>query len=207
MKDAPTWTDLEADALQELINVGVGRATAILSGMTGTEILLSVPELTFADIPTLETVLNKEIAGPAVSICQEFDGVLHGAATLVFMEDSSRQLVEVLVGDAGDVAASPELETEALAELGNIVLNSCLGEIADSLAGELKVDLPIVFKGDASKTLKRAGSKDWDAFLVRVTLQSKPSGIGGLIVFTLSSGHLGILRELINEFIGDALAS
>lgn len=202
------WTPLEMDALQETINIGVGRAVAVLNEMTGSEILITAPELTVADLRTLCAALNSEVAGDAVSIRQGFEGKINGAATLVFTEPSSRTLVEMLLGGLPNVDINPELEAEALAELGNIVINCCVGQLAEQLTGELAVHLPIVCKGDASRTLREgAGGDAWDAFLVRVSLTSNPAGIGGLIVFTLQSGHLWILRGLINDFVGAQLSA
>ncbi len=200
------WSPLETDALMETVNVGVGRAAGALHEMTGSEILLSVPELRVAELATLARALNAEIDGDAVLIRQEFEGRVAGAATLIFTEPSSRKLVGILLQDVVDGAASPELEAEAHAELGNIVINSCLGALSDAVVGELKVDLPIVFKGCASKALRDAEQEAlWDAFLVRVSLTSKPAGIGGLILFTLQSGHLSVLRGLLNDYVRAAL--
>ena len=41
-----------------------------------------------------------------------------------------------------------ELEQEALAETGNILLNSCLSTIANSLERNLKISLPEVIHGE-----------------------------------------------------------
>lgn len=201
------WGEMEVDALKEVVNLGVGAAAGVLNEMTGSEILLSVPEIVFDDLPKLAATLASEIEGDSVSISQRFVGRIEGAATLVFTEQSSRKLVDILLGDTAEVADNPELEAEALEEIGNLVLNSALGALADEVTGELKVELPIVFKGSASRLLTAEdAAASVDAFLLRVALRSDPEGIGGMIVVTLNPGHLDLLRAQIVEFVDAAVA-
>lgn len=204
---AADWGELEVDALKEIVNLGVGAAAGVLNEMTGSEILLSVPDVMFADAETLSNALAREIEGDSVSISQKFAGQIGGAATLVFTERSSQKLVEILLGEAIDLVENPELEAEALEEIGNIVLNSALGALADEVTGELKIDLPIVFKGEARQVLASKDGAHVDAFLLRVALRSDPEGIGGMIVVTLDTGHLELLRRLIRDFVDASVAA
>ncbi|MGI9508758.1 MAG: chemotaxis protein CheC [Geminicoccaceae bacterium] len=201
VSELASWSDLEIDALKELTNIGVGRASGILSEMAAAEIKLSVPELLFADPKTLAATLNSEFEGEALGVSQSFKGPFSGMATLVFVDKASTQLIEIMLGEEG-ANISPELEAEALEEIGNIVLNGSLGAMADSFSTELRVDLPIVIKGDLTRVMSSEMQDDgWQLFLVRVALQSDPIGIGGLIVLTLAPGQSSNLRKLINDLL------
>ena len=43
-----------------------------------------------------------------------------------------------------------EMETEALAETGNIILNSCLATMANMLKGSLSMSIPEVLRGNGA---------------------------------------------------------
>ena len=91
-------TDLESDALAELANVAMARASVSLRTMIQHEVRLSVP--------TVEILAPKEaiarVAKPGnpnlVAVRQDFSGVFSGRALLIFPEASSLELVRVVVG-------------------------------------------------------------------------------------------------------------
>ena len=143
-------TDLESDALAELANVAMARASVSLRTMIQHEVLLSVP--------TVEILAPKEaiarVAKPGnpnlVAVRQDFSGVFSGRALLIFPEASSLELVRVVVGRQLALEDIVDLEDEALAETGNIILNSWVATIANLLKKNLKMSLPVVIRRDQS---------------------------------------------------------
>ena len=65
-----------------------------------------------------------------VAIRQDFSGAFSGRALLIFPEASSLELVRVVVGRQLSLEDIVNLEDEALAETGNIILNSWVATIA-----------------------------------------------------------------------------
>ena len=61
----------------------------------------------------------------------------------------SLELVRAITGGDLPLEDIIELEQEALAETGNILLNSCLATIANMLQRSLRMSLPEVLRGDA----------------------------------------------------------
>ncbi len=55
---------------------------------------------------------------------QAFQGAVEGNIALLFAKDSSFNLVGELVGDEVPLEDLPDIEQEAIAEVGNIVLNA-----------------------------------------------------------------------------------
>ena len=82
---------------------------------------------------------------------QVFEGEITGRALLIFPEERSLELVRAVVGSDLSLEEIIELEQEALAETGNVILNSCLATIANSLESNLKISLPEVLRGESSK--------------------------------------------------------
>ena len=61
-------------------------------------------------------------------------GGFFGAALLIFPEKNSLELVRAVAGDHLSFEDILELEQEALAEIGNVILNGCMATIANLLA-------------------------------------------------------------------------
>lgn len=121
--------DHEADALREVLNIGVGRAAAALSDMVGAEVALDVPRVRLSDRRTEAP----EFRGCGRSMVElPFEGDVDGSAALVFLEDSAGRLVGLLA-PAVRREGPPEatLREVVLTEVGNLVLNHVLGTLGD----------------------------------------------------------------------------
>ena len=78
-----------------------------------------------------------------------------GRALLIFPEASSLELVRVVVGRQLALEDIVDLEDEALAETGNIILNSWVATIANLLKKNLKMSLPVVIRRDQSHIFEK----------------------------------------------------
>src|SRR4029077_10642705 len=141
-------TDLELDALTELVNLGVSDAAASLRDLVQEEIVLSVPKVVVITRGQGLANLGEHQAKRLVAIHQDFDGDIRGRALLIFPEAKSMELVRAVAGPDLSLEDIMELEQEALAETGNILLNACLGTIANNLQRSLKISLPEVVHGE-----------------------------------------------------------
>jgi len=92
-------SDLEKDAFAEILNIGVGHAAASLSQMVSQEIKLSIPVVEIMEreqaVATLAGLENSSITG----VKEKFAGSFKGDAFLFFPEESSLELVRLLLGD------------------------------------------------------------------------------------------------------------
>jgi chemotaxis protein CheY-P-specific phosphatase CheC len=136
-----TLDELELDALTELVNLGVSKAALSLREMIGEQVLLSVPSVDLiARARAIET-LRKNEPNRLVAVHQVFDGDIHGRALLIFPETRSLELVRAVTNGSLPLEDILELEHEALAETGNIILNGCLSTIANLLQRTLMISL------------------------------------------------------------------
>lgn len=139
----------EQDAIQELVNIGIGRAAATLSELIGTRIELSVPTVRLSCLLSQSQVrerLRAVASLPALAIAQDFAGPCSGRAALVLPVQSAVRLARLLGGDANATASeADELDLELsgiLTEVGNIMLNGLLGALANMLGVWLTYDVP-----------------------------------------------------------------
>lgn len=156
----------EEDALRELFNVGIGRAAHALSRMVDDEVHLSIPYLAIVSRTNAVTMLQERASNHVAVIRQDFEGAFDGAAFLIFPETSSLELVHSLIGEDSPLESLTELEQETLLEVGNIILNACLGSFANMMGLEFHFEIPEYFKGECDRVLDRR-------FLVRHKEESK----------------------------------
>jgi len=195
--------ELELDALTELVNIGVSRAANSLREMVGEQVHLSVPQITLLGRNDAIRLLSEREEDKLVAVHQVFDGDIHGRVLLIFPEKKSLELVRAVTG--GDLSLEDiiELEHEALAETGNIILNGCLATIANLLERNLKMSLPEILKGDGPEFFELApppAAGDVVLFLY-IDFAIRQRDINGYIVMLMDMPSLAALKVLLQEFI------
>lgn len=195
--------EMERDALTELVNIGVSRAAASLRKMAGQQVLLSVPSLEVVTRTGAATLIRERESGGLVAVRQDFEGVFSGRALLIFPESNSMALVRAVAGSALSDAEASEMEDEALAETGNVVLNSCLATMANMLRQPLTMSLPQVVRGNGTGLFEviPANSPDGVVLFLYINFAINNHDIRGYIAMLMDLPSLQALRLLIAEFI------
>jgi chemotaxis protein CheC len=196
-------SELERDALTELVNNGVSRAAASLRKMIGDEVLLSVPSIEIMPPSDAARLIDEREAGRFVAIQQQFEGAFSGRALLIFPEATSLDLVRAVVGNEVAPEEIADLEQEALAETGNVILNGCLATMANMLKRSLSISLPEVLRGDGPRlfALTQEPSADRLVLFLYINFSVRNRDIRGYIAMLMDLPSLTALRELIADFI------
>ncbi|NEO26772.1 MAG: chemotaxis protein CheC, partial [Kamptonema sp. SIO4C4] len=88
---------MQLDALQELVNIGVGQAAGTLNEMVQSHIHLKVPEVSVLSLQEAQSTLESRLNGEFLSSVQlQFHGNFAGVAQLIFPTDSATKLVTIL---------------------------------------------------------------------------------------------------------------
>src|SRR6185437_9431420 len=195
--------DLHLDALTELVNLGVSNAAMNLSEMIREEIVLSVPRVSLVTREEAIEILQGRDAKQLIAIHQEFEGDIRGRALLIFPEAKSLELIRALVGPDLPLEDIMELEQEALAETGNVLLNACLSTIANSLQRNLRISLPEVIRGDGVEFFRLTSSPAaGDTVLfIYINFSVEHRDIQGYLAMLLDIPSLAILQTLLAEYI------
>jgi chemotaxis protein CheC len=136
-------TEMEHDALNELFNIGLHRAAASLSDLTGKRVLVELPRLWVCSIDELKARLLEVVSGDLATVHQFFGGQVTGDAVLLLEYDKAVMLADLMAG--GDVALGGTLDQsarEVIAEIGNVVLSSCLGAFGNVLHVAVSFSVP-----------------------------------------------------------------
>jgi chemotaxis protein CheC len=198
-------TDLERDALTELANLGIGRAAASLSRMIGEPVQLSVPSVELLGPGEIALRMARRTPSTFIGIREDFTGNFPGRALLLFPEEKSLELVRAVVGPATSLDEVADLEQEALAEVGNVILNGFLGTVANQLKRRMDVSLPEVMRGEAETLFEvpEAGSgSDVLVLFLTVDFVVRSRGIQGYLAVLMNFASFVSLRGLVREFLG-----
>jgi chemotaxis protein CheC len=196
-------SELERDALTELVNIGVSRAAAGLRKMVGGHVLLSVPSVEVVSRRTAAALIGERESDQLVAVRQDFEGAFAGRALLIFPQANSLELVRAVLGDAYDPAEISDMENEALAETGNVILNGCLATMANMLQESLHMSLPEVRRGDGTKLfeLEAAPLDDGLVLFLYINFSVRDRDIRGYIAMLMDLPSLEALQVLIGNFI------
>lgn len=196
-------SELEHDALTELVNIGVSRAAASLRGMVGRQVLLSVPSMEVVSRAAAAALIRERETGPLVAVRQDFNGAFNGQALLIFPAQNSLELVRSVTADELSPEGVADIEQEALAETGNVVLNSCLATMANMLERPLQMSLPEVIRGEGARFFDLgSGRGDQGVVLfLYINFAISERDIRGYIAMLMDLPSMSALQGLIAEFI------
>ena len=193
-------TELERDAVAELSNIAMAKAANSLRQMIQHEVLLAVPSVDILTSAAAANLVAKPDNPKLVAVRQDFAGALSGRALLIFPETNSLELVRAVVGRQLPLEDIVDLEDEALAETGNIILNSWVATIANLLKSALKMSLPIVIRGDGKRMFESATSTL--VLFLHIRFEIRQKQIGGYVALLMDIPSIDELRSLIANFIG-----
>ncbi|QEP44706.1 chemotaxis protein CheC [Ectothiorhodospiraceae bacterium BW-2] len=200
MSKALDFTELEQDLLAEMFNLGVGSAAASLSKMVHQEVLLSVPRVGF--IPEGEVNLLLHTSGRICGVSQQLDGPFHANSMLIFPEEHSLEVVALMLGDSYSREMLIELQPEAFAEIGNIVLNACIGSIAKMLNTHFDVKLPQFKLGNVDELLAhRPHQSSGYILLVTIDMRLKSNDVTGYLAFILGTDSMELLQQQLKKIL------
>ncbi len=191
--------ELELDALTELVNIGVSRAATSLAKMCGEEVTLTVPAAVAVSAQEAARMIDDGSREKLVGVEQEYTGEISGRALLIFPELNSLELVKAVAGAAVNAEDIPAMAPEALLETGNVVLQACLGSLANMLQRNLDISTPILVEGAASDLLERIASERVVFVYVNFVLSGRQ--VRGYIALLMDLAAFTALKRLVGDFV------
>src|SRR5512136_1438666 len=111
---------VQADAIQELGNIGAAHAATTLSQMLGSTIEMSVPAIKVVDLAQLGDYMGEESAAMVVFELQ--GDIPHGGYILFYItRGSAVRLTNTMLGMTEMNRPMTEMDESALLEIGNIM--------------------------------------------------------------------------------------
>ncbi|OUD13970.1 hypothetical protein [Thioflexithrix psekupsensis] len=202
-EDTLFLSELQKDAICEMLNIGMGQAAASLSAIISEELKLSIPTVELLSRQEAANIISCDPQRRIAGVKQHFEGPFWGDALLLFPQEKSLQLVRALVKEELPPELLAELEQDALTEVGNIILNSCLGSFGNVLTQEVTSDLPLFINGSALEVLYTAKPQERDVVMfMRVEFSTHNQSISGYVAFLLEIPSIAQFKVNIDKYLG-----
>ncbi len=196
-------SELQHDALVEIFNIGVGHAAAAMSTIVNEEVTMSVPSISFVNRAEAAAMLVNSETRRICGISQHFHGAFSTEAILMFPEDKSLEIVRLMVGESVPFKELTEMEQEAMSEIGNIILNSCVGTLANIFGQELEGSLPVYHIGTSEDILAASGNGLGEAvvLMLHIDFVLEKHQIHGYVAFILDVTALHDLQYQVDQYL------
>lgn len=191
-------SERQKDALSELINIAFSRTAASLSELTGHRVILDVPKVAVYPVNQLAGALGDFLPAEIATVHQVFIGPVTGDALLIVNYDGAVTLTNLLTEEVVASERLNESGREVLTEVGNILLNSCLGMFGDLLKVHISFSVPRLHLETLgamlrSLTIGQQGLRY--ALVVHTAFRLRDSGVDGYLVMALSVASLDRLIQ------------
>ena len=195
--------NVQHDALVELLNIGFGRAGASLSTLTQQRVLLEVPSVAVHPVTHLNQSLGKLVTERVASVHQVFSGPVAGDALLLLDPIAAATLTELLT-DVPPLSMDLDPSSrEVFTEVGNIVLNACIGTFGNMLEVPMSFSVPDVDVTDVHNVIDRmleTGDALRYALVITAGFRLRDSAVTGYVVIVLTVQSLKRLLEALDRW-------
>lgn len=196
-------TEQQTDALGEFINIAFSRTASSLSEITGQRVLLDVPQVEIYPIEEVASKLTRFLPGDVASIHQPFDGAIAGDAFLILNYDGAVRLTDLLTDNNVRQQQLDESAREVLIEVGNILLNACLGMFGNVLQVRVSFFVPNLHLESLDELINQVKKEREGlryAIIVYTSFRIRESAVTGYLVLVLSVVSLKRLIEEIERW-------
>ena len=193
---------VQKDTLTELINIGYARAAGALSDLTGHRISLAVPEVNIHPITEIAPLLQKVIQSEVACVNQVFGGPVSGNAILL-LDHSAALLLNRLLTDRPQASTLDDAGREVITEVGNIVLNACLGVFGNLLQVQVSFTVPSLQIDQVQQVMNSITVQDIDliyALMIHTRFHLRSSDVSGYLVIILGVTSLERLLEELKKW-------
>ncbi len=185
-------TELQRDALQELMNISMGQAANALARLIDAKISLSIPKIVVVDASEFQQMFQSERYW---FTRQSFLGSVKGEVLTLLARAGTETIGGLLDYPLPLDARSNE---ELLLELANILAGACLHGFSSQLGLPAKLSMPTMF----SARQRDSDSFNWaSTLLLEVEFQLEGTAFDSRIVICLAGPSVGVLLQQLNALL------
>ncbi|MCA9790492.1 MAG: chemotaxis protein CheC [Candidatus Eremiobacteraeota bacterium] len=181
------------DVLNELTNIGMGRAAVLLNDLLEDHVDLGIPRVDLSSPQLLSHRLERHASPQLACVRLDFTGNLVGSASLIFSPQSAANLVAILSGEGEEEEDLDLLKVATLTEVGNIVLNSIMGTLANLLERQFDYRVPVYLEASPEQ-LVHADAK---VLCVNTSFKTRGRVVEGDILLIFRPESLELLRQYL----------
>lgn len=196
------------DALAETFNLALGHAALHFSELVNEEVEMSVPQVALIPaaelLPRIVESTGLQTGARLVRMAQRFNsrqGDIQTQALLLFAEQGcldmlSRLLHQPVAPQLG------EMERDALGEVANVILNSCMNRLAEVLDRAMTGSLPQIGAGPAAQVLAQDSAAGTQVLWAGVGMKLADQQVQGQVVFVMDMASLQRAIHQVRAYFG-----
>lgn len=199
-------SDFQTDALCECINIGVGQAAAVLSELAGEQIDLVIPSIKTVQLHSVREHLDNHYDKWHSCVLLEFSSKFSGDAVLIFSGKAANGWAELISSHQFDdeIELTDDMKNDFLLEIGNILINGCIGSISNMMEIECDFSIPHIFNRITSELfddmLDRDHSDDF-GMIITTTLKAQGKSVTTDLFLTLKNNSMPFFIETIDQLL------
>jgi len=196
------------DAIAETFNLALGHAALHFSELVNEEVELSVPQVALIPaaelLPRIAAATGLQDGARLVRMAQRFQsrqGDIQTQALLLFAERGCLDMLARLLHQP----AAPqlgELERDALGEVANVILNSCMNRLAEVLDRSMTGSLPQIGAGHAAQLLAQDTAAGAQVLWAGVGMKLADQQVQGQVVFVMDMDSLQLAIHQVRAYFG-----
>ena len=201
-------TTLQHDAVTELINIAFSRAAASLSELTNCRVDLEVPEVSVHPIGEVAETVGRFVRGDVATVHQVFTGPVAGDAFLLLNFDGAVRLVDLLTDSRTSGSSLGAAAREVITEVGNILMNACLGVFGNLLEIRFTFSVPRLSLDDLGfmvQSLVIAEDTLQHAMIVGARFKMRGSEVTGCLILVLGITSFELFLRAVEDWAGKPL--
>jgi chemotaxis protein CheC len=196
-------TELQRDAVTELINIAFSRAAASLSSLTNCRVDLEVPEVTVHRIGAISQAVGRFVSGEVATVHQVFTGPVAGDAFLLLNFDGAVHLVDLLTGTETLRKTLGASAREVVTEVGNILMNACLGVFGNLLHVRFSFSVPQLSLENLATMIQSLVIDDDElqhALVVGARFRMRGGEVTGCLILVLGISSFQLFVEAVEDW-------
>ncbi|MCH2205572.1 MAG: hypothetical protein MK132_06860 [Lentisphaerales bacterium] len=199
-------TDFQTDVLCECINIGVSQAASVLSELVGEAIELEIPSIQTVKLNSVREHLDGHCQKWHSCVLLEFMSKFSGNAVLIFSEESATGWASLISANqfGHEIELTSDMQNDFLLEIGNIIINGCIGNISNLMEVECHFSIPHMINRITSELLDDMLDRDQSqhfGMIITTTLKAKGKAISTDLFLTLKEGFIPFFIKSIEKFI------
>jgi chemotaxis protein CheC len=198
------YTPEQADALQELVNVAMGQAGALLATMLDAFVTLSVPRSRIVSVDKVAGAVSDMIGSgeQIIAVRQAFFNTLRGEALVLFGPEGCLGLAD-LMGHEGEVDACAE--EELLLDVSNVLVGAVLNGLGEQLETEFSFSPPsLMAVRRSADELLAADKLGWShALLIEVNFALDERGFRCHLVVLMPEESIELMRSVLAQMLDE----
>lgn len=204
----PLMSGDKRDALQEIVNIGMGVAGSALAQVLNAFVELTVPSVDLVDRRRVVALLNTGAwaDNELVAVRQSFFGRVMGESLMLFDGREASRLAD-LVGHTEPPTV--DQQHELLLDLANIVIGACVNGIAEPLREIVSFAAPAMLRGSPKVcefALQDSGGRE-RGLLINLDFKLEARSFHSRVLVFLAEQSLELIDGAISRFLDDLAAS